>query len=63
MVLMAEEKVTENAWRSLRVAWRRYKQAKQRCDREDMLRAANRIRELQLKLGLVQARFPDLGIN
>jgi hypothetical protein len=50
-------------WGALKKAWRGYKVAKVQGNREDMKKYAERIRTLQKELGLVQAKFPELGMN
>ena len=51
------------SWGALKKAWRGYKVAKVQNNREDMKKYAERIRTLQSELGLVQAKFPELGLN
>ncbi|MDE1853433.1 MAG: hypothetical protein KGI38_06770 [Thaumarchaeota archaeon] len=51
------------SWGALKKAWRGYKVAKVQKNMEDMKKYAERIRTLQSELGLVQAKFPDLGLN
>lgn len=50
-------------WGALKKAWRGYKVAKVQNNAEDMKKYAERIRTLQKELGLVQAKFPELGMN
>ena len=50
-------------WGALKKAWRGYKVAKIQKNMEDMKKYAERIRTLQSELGLVQAKFPELGLN
>ena len=50
-------------WGALKKAWRGYKVAKVQKNMEDMRKYAERIRTLQSELGLVQAKFPELGLN
>jgi len=50
-------------WGALKKAWRGYKVAKVQKNMEDMKKYAERIRTLQSELGLVQAKFPELGLN
>jgi hypothetical protein len=47
----------------LKKAWRGYKVAKVQKNVADMKKYAERIRTLQSELGLVQAKFPELGLN
>ncbi|MCL4355829.1 MAG: hypothetical protein JRM79_00335 [Nitrososphaerota archaeon] len=51
------------SWGALKKAWRGYKVAKVQNNAEDMKKYAERIRTLQGELGLVKAKFPDLGLN
>jgi len=51
------------SWGALKKAWRGYKVAKVQKNMEDMKKYAERIRTLQMELGLVQAKFPELGLN
>ena len=51
------------SWGALNKAWRGYKVAKVQKNMEDMKKYAERIRTLQSELGLVQAKFPELGLN
>ncbi|MDG6900338.1 MAG: hypothetical protein JRM80_00045 [Nitrososphaerota archaeon] len=51
------------SWGALKKAWRGYKVAKVQHNMEDMKKYAERIRTLQSELGLVQAKFPELGLN
>ena len=51
------------SWGALKKAWRGYKVAKVQKNMEDMKKYAERIRTLQNELGLVQAKFPELGLN
>ena len=51
------------SWGALKKAWRGYKVAKVQKNMEDMKKYAERIRTLQAELGLVQAKFPELGLN
>ncbi|MDG7025109.1 MAG: hypothetical protein JRN45_11385, partial [Nitrososphaerota archaeon] len=51
------------SWGALKKAWRGYKVAKVQKNAEDMKKYAERIRTLQSELGLVQAKFPELGLN
>jgi hypothetical protein len=50
-------------WGALKKAWRGYKVAKIQHDNARMKEYAERIRSLQKELGLVQAKFPELGLN
>lgn len=50
------------SWGALKKAWRGYKVAKVQNNMEDMKKYAERIRTLQSELGLVQAKFPELGL-
>jgi hypothetical protein len=50
-------------WGALKKAWRGYKVAKIQKNVDDMKKYAERIRTLQSELGLVQAKFPELGLN
>jgi hypothetical protein len=50
-------------WGALKKAWRGYKVAKIQKDMVRMKEYATRIRTLQSELGLVQAKFPELGLN
>ncbi len=47
----------------MKKAWRGYKVAKIQKNAADMRKYAERIRTLQSELGLVQAKFPELGLN
>jgi hypothetical protein len=47
----------------LKKAWRGYKVAKVQKNTEDMKKYAERIRTLQGELGLVKAKFPELGLS
>jgi len=49
-------------WGALKKAWRAYKIAKVQRKKEDMLTYAQRIRTLQLELGVPLAKFPDLNL-
>lgn len=51
------------SWGTLKKAWRGYKVAKVQKNTEDMKKYAERIRALQIELGLIQAKFPELGLN
>ena len=51
------------SWGALKKAWRGYKVAKVQNNMEDMKKYAERIRTLQRELGLIQAKFPELGLN
>ena len=51
------------SWGALKKAWRGYKVAKVQKNMEDMKKYAERIRTLLNELGLVQAKFPELGLN
>jgi hypothetical protein len=51
------------SWGALKKAWRGYKVAKVQKNMDDMKKYAERIRTLQSELGLVQAKFPELGLN
>jgi hypothetical protein len=51
------------SWGALKKAWRGYKVGKVQNNKEDMKKYAERIRTLQKELGLVQAKFPELGLN
>jgi hypothetical protein len=51
------------SWGALKKAWRGYKVAKVQKNVDDMKKYAERIRTLQSELGLVQAKFPELGLN
>ncbi len=51
------------SWGALKKAWRGYKVAKVQNNAEDMKKYAERIRTLQGELGLVKAKFPELGLN
>jgi hypothetical protein len=50
-------------WGALKKAWRGYKVAKVQKDAARMKEYATRIRTLQSELGLIQAKFPELGLN
>jgi len=50
-------------WGALKKAWRGYKVAKIQKNLTDMKKYAERIRTLQKELGLVQAKFPELGMT
>ena len=50
-------------WGALKKAWRGYKVGKVQKNTADMKKYAERIRALQSELGLVQAKFPELGLN
>jgi hypothetical protein len=54
---------TGQSWGALKKAWRGYKVAKVQKNVDDMKKYAERIRTLQSELGLVQAKFPELGLN
>ncbi len=51
------------SWGALKKAWRAYKIAKVQDDKPGMLKYAERIRTLQSELGLVKAKFPELGLG
>jgi hypothetical protein len=51
------------SWGALKKAWRGYKVAKVQKNVADMKKYAERIRTLQSELGLIQAKFPELGLN
>ena len=51
------------SWGALKKAWRGYKVAKVQNNRDDMKKYAERIRSLQSELGLVEEKFPELGLN
>jgi hypothetical protein len=51
------------SWGALKKAWRAYKIAKAQGDTTNMLKYATRIRTLQAELGLVKAKFPEIGLN
>jgi len=50
-------------WGALKKAWRGYKVAKVQKDNANMKKYAERIRTLQKELGLIQAKFPELGLG
>lgn len=50
-------------WGALKKAWRAYRIAKVQNKKDEMLKYAERIRTLQKDLGVVQAKFPELGLN
>ena len=60
---MASQYTKGQTWGALKKAWRGYKVAKVQKNVEDMKKYAERIRTLQSELGLVQAKFPELGLN
>jgi hypothetical protein len=47
----------------LKKSWRGYKVAKVQNNAADMKKYAEQIRTLQKELGLIQAKFPELGLN
>ena len=49
-------------WGALKKSWRGYKVAKVQKSMEDMKKYAVQIRTLQKELGLIQAKFPELGL-
>ncbi len=51
------------SWAALKKAWRAYKIAKAQADTPNMLKYAERIRTLQVQLGLAKAHFPEIGIS
>ena len=51
------------SWGALKKAWRGYKVAKVQNNMEDMKKYAERFRTLLRELGLIQAKFPELGLN
>ena len=61
--LMSSQYTKGQTWGALKKAWRGYKVAKVQKNMEDMKKYAERIRTLQMELGLVQAKFPELGLN
>jgi hypothetical protein len=60
---MSSQYTKGQSWGALKKAWRGYKVAKVQKNMEDMKKYAERIRTLQSELGLVQAKFPELGLN
>jgi hypothetical protein len=60
---MSSQYTRGQTWGALKKAWRGYKVAKVQKNTEDMKKYAERIRTLQGELGLVQAKFPELGLN
>ena len=60
---MSSQYTKGQSWGALKKAWRGYKVAKVQKNMEDMKKFAERIRTLQSELGLVQAKFPELGLN
>jgi len=60
---MSSQYTKGQSWGALKKAWRGYKVAKVQKNAEDMKKYAERIRTLQSELGLVQAKFPELGLN
>ena len=60
---MSSQYTKGQSWGALKKAWRGYKVAKVQKNMEDMKKYAERIRTLQRELGLVQAKFPELGLN
>jgi hypothetical protein len=60
---MSSQYTKGQSWGALKKAWRGYKVAKVQKNVEDMKKYAERIRTLQSELGLVQAKFPELGLN
>ena len=54
---------TGQSWAALKKAWTAYKIAKVQDDKANMLKYAERIRTLQEQLGLVKAKFPEIGLN
>lgn len=60
---MSSQYTKGQTWGALKKAWRGYKVAKVQKNVEDMKKYAERIRTLQMELGLVQAKFPELGLN
>ena len=51
------------SWGAQKKTWRAYNEDKVQKNMEDMKKYAERIRTLQNELGLVQAKFPELGLN
>jgi hypothetical protein len=60
---MSSQYTKGQSWGALKKAWRGYKVAKVQKNVDDMKKYAERIRTLQNELGLVQAKFPELGLN
>ena len=60
---MSSQYTKGQSWGALKKAWGGYKVAKVQKNMEDMKKYAERIRTLQRELGLVQAKFPELGLN
>jgi hypothetical protein len=60
---MSTQYTKGQSWGALKKAWRGYKVAKVQKNVDDMKKYAERIRTLQMELGLVQAKFPELGLN
>jgi hypothetical protein len=60
---MSTQYTKGQSWGALKKAWRGYKVAKIQHDTPRMKEYATRIRSLQKELGLVQAKFPDLGLD
>ena len=54
---------TGQTWGALKKAWRAYRIAKVQNKKDEMLKYAERIRTLQKDLCVVQAKFPELGLN
>lgn len=49
-----------NTWNDLKNAWRSYKAARMRDDKEKMAEFANKIRILQQSMGAKISEFPEL---
>lgn len=53
---------TGQSWGALRKAWKGYRIAKVHNDNAKMTEYANKIRKIQVELGISVALFPNLGI-
>ena len=60
--MVAPSHTTGQTWAALKKSWKAYKIAKVKDEKENMVEYAKRIRSLQKELGVVQAKFPELGL-
>jgi len=59
---MSQEKYTVGqTWNALKAAWKGYKIAKAKGEKDKMIEYARRIRKLQSELKLPLSKFPQLG--
>ncbi|MGC8568567.1 MAG: hypothetical protein ACP5LW_01000 [Nitrososphaeria archaeon] len=60
---MSQKYSKGQTWGALKKAWKAYKIAKSKGEKDKMLEYAKRIRTLQEELGLEKSKFPELGLT